>query len=271
MKTQCPKCKFIFDVPPEYIGKKIKCRRCEKDFMPEKFKKPPIVIPSLPSRRNFLTKLWSKSPNAFKTGFLATLGVLSAFLLFLKFSPSFFPRQSAESFNFIRSQLESKKLFLVNTYPQAGYLRGRALSYYEFKRDATRYHSLLCIWINDRNIPVAITADWLGNFFGSPADITNDAMEHTCSSAVVEGFKHIIGCEPFSIYYKEEEFTNGQMARVYRKNKWQLEVIRSDAFSYINPTKHHESFARFEATINDFDPNKIDLGVFSFSAIAKTW
>jgi hypothetical protein len=196
MKTQCPECKLVFDVPVEYMDKEVKCRRCEKSFKPVKFKKPPVVIPNLPSQGNFLKKLWSKTPIAFKTGFLATLGVLSAFLLFLKFSSSFFPRQSADSFSLIRSQLELNKLFLINTYPQAGYLRGRSLSYYEFKRDATRYYSFIRVWTDDRNIPVAITADWLGNVFGSPADIVNDEVEIICSRSVINGFHDLIGWHP---------------------------------------------------------------------------
>ena len=79
MKTQCPNCKNVFTLPDEYKDKPVKCTRCKKDFVPEKFKKPPIVVSSqLPSKSNFVTRIWTKSPVAFRVGFLATLGVLSA-------------------------------------------------------------------------------------------------------------------------------------------------------------------------------------------------
>jgi len=112
MKVQCPHCKKVLSVPDEYEGKRIKCKGCqgvlitnpleEKIIIPKspKPKPTPIVVPIdvlqasespkstapqesqlLPSRGNFLTKLWNRSPVAFRTGFLTTIGVLSALAL----------------------------------------------------------------------------------------------------------------------------------------------------------------------------------------------
>lgn len=79
MKTQCPHCKNILAVPDIYKEKSIKCKKCDGKFIVLKFKKPPIVVPDfVPHRQNFITKIWAKSPLAFRTSFLATLGVIAA-------------------------------------------------------------------------------------------------------------------------------------------------------------------------------------------------
>ncbi len=82
MKTQCPYCKNVLTIPDEYKGKAVKCTKCKEDFTPEKFEKPLIVVPSqLPSKSNFITKIWTSSPVAYRTGFFAALGVISALIL----------------------------------------------------------------------------------------------------------------------------------------------------------------------------------------------
>lgn len=82
METQCPNCKNVFNLPPEYKDREVECRKCGISFNPEKFKRAPIVVPSaLPSAGNFITKLWTKSPVAFRAGFLGTLGVIAALWL----------------------------------------------------------------------------------------------------------------------------------------------------------------------------------------------
>jgi len=112
MKVQCPHCKKVLSVPDDYKGKRIKCKGCQGILIAKplaekpiisgspKPKSIPIVVPtdtlqiaepskpmmpqepkSLPSCGNFLTKIWNHSPVAFRTGFLTTLGVLSALAL----------------------------------------------------------------------------------------------------------------------------------------------------------------------------------------------
>ncbi len=86
MKIQCPSCKKISTVPDAYRGKRVKCKSCEETFVAEPYKEPPIVVPtelpplprSSPNKENFVTKLWTRTPAAFRVGFLATLGVVSA-------------------------------------------------------------------------------------------------------------------------------------------------------------------------------------------------
>ena len=82
MKTQCPNCKNIFKLPAEYVKKNVKCKKCSEVFVGEKFNKPPVVVPYLAHQGgNFITKAWLRSPPAFRSGFLVTLGALTALLL----------------------------------------------------------------------------------------------------------------------------------------------------------------------------------------------
>jgi len=97
MKVECPKCKKILSVPDTYKNKRIRCKFCEQILkaIPLTIK---IVVPTnimqkteapkktseykpRPSRSNFLTKIWTKSPAPFRNAFLATLGVLSALFM----------------------------------------------------------------------------------------------------------------------------------------------------------------------------------------------
>ena len=86
MKIQCPSCKKVSTVPDAYRGRRVKCKSCKESFVAEACKKPPIVVPmklpplprSSPGKENFVTKLWTRTPSAFRTSFLATLGVVSA-------------------------------------------------------------------------------------------------------------------------------------------------------------------------------------------------
>lgn len=97
MNTQCPKCKKVFALPKEYKGQQIKCPRCKETFVPQKFKKSPIVVPSnLPRKSgNLLGKIWNNSPVAYRTGFLATLGVITALLLSIYIYGRAFPFRSS--------------------------------------------------------------------------------------------------------------------------------------------------------------------------------
>jgi len=42
MKTQCPNCKAVQDVPEHYAHKEIKCLKCQKGFIAAEYK--PIII-----------------------------------------------------------------------------------------------------------------------------------------------------------------------------------------------------------------------------------
>lgn len=114
MKVQCPNCKKVLSVPDEYKGKRIKCKGCQQVLIA---KPTPVVVPidtlqaaespkppaqpkpgPLPSRGNFLTKIWKRSPVAFRTGFLTTLGVVSALTLCIYvYGRIFLPRPSLKS------------------------------------------------------------------------------------------------------------------------------------------------------------------------------
>lgn len=269
MRTQCPECKLVFDVPPEYIDKEVKCRRCDKIFHPEKFQKPPIVIPNLPSTGNFVIKLWTKSPTTFKTGFLTTLGVLLAILFFFKFSPVFSSKQPINPLTSIRSRLEADKLFLINNTPESGILRGRALSYYEFKRDVTRFNSYLRVWIDDRNLIVGITALYLGTITGSAADIIEDKVEVVCSQSVIDGFYHSVKWDP-SPYEKisTEKDESGGIFWFHNEGVWKIEIKRSPQFSLFTPSEEHKKLAEFDAKMFNIP---VDVNVYAYRTIAVTW
>ena len=85
MKVQCPNCKQLFTTPDEYRDTIITCVYCQESFIAERFKKPLIVVPTRFFRRfpTFVRNLWTKSPYAFRVGFLATLGAIAALWTFL--------------------------------------------------------------------------------------------------------------------------------------------------------------------------------------------
>ncbi len=90
MKVQCPHCSKTLSVPDAYKGQKIRCKDCNKSLMANPIKpentKPfiaPLPVQPHPEpnpQKGMLAKIWSGSPVAFRTAFLATLGVVSALL-----------------------------------------------------------------------------------------------------------------------------------------------------------------------------------------------
>lgn len=48
MKTQCPRCKSVHEIPPEYRGTEIKCTTCKESFPAVKFESPVIPRPQRP-------------------------------------------------------------------------------------------------------------------------------------------------------------------------------------------------------------------------------
>lgn len=81
MKTQCPKCFDIFEIPDPYLQKSIKCLNCKSEFFAIAYREPPPPQPipeikSDPPKKVILVKI---SP--FDLGFQATFGVLAALLV----------------------------------------------------------------------------------------------------------------------------------------------------------------------------------------------
>ena len=92
MKFSCPHCQKKYDIEAAHPGKKVRCKQCQKVFqIPPSPASRPVksVVPfdSLPAPKpdkranNILLKLWTGTPSAYRTSFLATLGVLSALLV----------------------------------------------------------------------------------------------------------------------------------------------------------------------------------------------
>jgi len=99
MKTKCPQCGKEFNAPDEYEGRKVKCTKCHFVFYAQKTEaKIDELLKKVAQKKdkgqNFISKIWSNSPAAFRISFLATLGVISAlavtalFLDWLYFYPS---------------------------------------------------------------------------------------------------------------------------------------------------------------------------------------
>ena len=62
MKTQCPKCSKIFDVPNEYAGRTVKCLGCKKEMIATPCKAQTNIQTSLPLKKN--TKRLPKTEQA---------------------------------------------------------------------------------------------------------------------------------------------------------------------------------------------------------------
>ena len=166
MKTQCPNCKNVFTVPLEYEDEEVKCRKCDTSFKPEKFKKPPIVIPpALPSTGNFITKLWAKTPAPFRVGFLTTLGVISALTLSLyiyrqiSFSRLFLNPESTYPAYSIPSSVQGTGNMLQNLCSLLGELNLAARLKDPFLSEGTR--NLLIARLTD-NMEFQLNIKWFG-------------------------------------------------------------------------------------------------------------
>jgi len=74
METKCPFCDEVFKIPKEYFGDFVICPFCKQSFKATRIQKhlPPE------QKENVFVRLWNNSPTAYRTGFLATLGVISA-------------------------------------------------------------------------------------------------------------------------------------------------------------------------------------------------
>jgi hypothetical protein len=87
MKVKCPKCGGFDKAPDEYTGRKVKCPRCFEKFIAVPCMEPTeskLTTPresTDPADAPITVKAWFMSPVAFRNGFLATLGVLSALYL----------------------------------------------------------------------------------------------------------------------------------------------------------------------------------------------
>lgn len=264
MKTQCPYCKTIFDVPPEYKDKKVKCRRCDKDFKPVKFKKPPIVIPNLPSRGNFLTKLWTKSPTAFKAGFLTTLGVVSALVLSFYVYRHLFLLDRTPTVENVKAGLLKYDLFPIYPVGQAGILRGRPLWEYKFVPDATQSLPFLSVWMDEHNRVVGVSVTWRGESTGSPADVKNDKTEQFRTKAVCKGFESLTEFDLTELsdknFVKDESITDFDEVYFKKHNQWFIQISREKSIA-----EGSENYKKACRALG------INAQIYRFIATAQNW
>ena len=94
MKFNCPKCQHEYDMPTAHIGQRAKCKSCSTVFhitaapleitpnpnlpFDQIVNKSSAEKPRLKSSGRFFVSLWTRSPAAFRTAFLSTLGVVCA-------------------------------------------------------------------------------------------------------------------------------------------------------------------------------------------------
>jgi hypothetical protein len=210
MRVECPRCKKILSVPDDYKNKRIKCKYCEqvleavpleaKTVVPTNIMQKPEVPEKSseyklrPSQGNFITKIWTKSPAAFRNAFLATLGVVSALVLSIYIYGNIW-HLNPENLDWAQKKLALHKLFL--TEPMDGQIeifRGRNLTKYNFSADATRFDIYLAVWADNKNNIVGISACWTEDtnhpFFPHPSD---DFTEWFCNDKVRDGFEELTG------------------------------------------------------------------------------
>ncbi len=265
MKTQCPNCKAVQDVPAEYIGKDVTCRRCNELFVAEKFKKPPIVIPPvLPSTGNFITKAWKRTPIAFKTSFLATLGVITALLLTFYLYGNVLVKTSRSDIQGVKSQLFKEKLFPVNQFGKSGVLRGRILDEYKFVPDASQPYPYLSVWLDENYKLAGISAVWFGAPNGYPADIHSDKQEYFRNYCACKGFQTLTGYD----------LTNFDISKFTIKTD--SAITSEDYFEYYG--KWHIVVSRTKSSLKGSDVHKrmcttmkMENAVYSFTATAQNW
>jgi hypothetical protein len=167
---KCKKCGEKLEAPESLAGEAIKCPKCN---LYSDIPKPIKTITS-----NAIISLWQKSPAAFRTGFLTTLGVLAAiiasFYLYnnvlssspVKKAASAQPAKKSifhkplptDSFETCKLFLEKQGLFLKHS--EAGVLRGRSLYEHVFSPDVNFGSPSLSIWVDTENNLCGFSAVW---------------------------------------------------------------------------------------------------------------
>lgn len=285
MDVHCPSCCRLFDAPKEYKGRKVKCPFCKKSTIASPCEPVPIrivepkqeIVPYTAPHRvpkaagDFLVKAWVKSPTAYKTGFLATLGALSALVLSIYVYGHFIFAVKPTLMDSIKSTLSKNELYLVNPIGERGIpigergkFRGRFMDEYKFSPDVTRSMPKFSVWLDENGALAGICAIWYGNYNGFPIDSDEDAGVFFTHDAVCNGFESLtkfnsahLTAEVFEIDKRrpEEEFSQN------KKGKWKIQVTRQPEY-FIRPGRSFQKICQLE---------NVDPIVYHFIATAQNW
>jgi len=194
-------------------------------------KKSPEYI-SCSNRNNFLTKIWAKSPIAFRNAFLTTLGVISALILSIYIYGNIL-HPNPKNIKWAQKKLAINKLFLVESIGQNGIFRGRNLIKYKFSPDATRFYPYLSVWADDNDNIVGVSAVWLGGTRGSGVRSANDITDWLFTHYIHDGFENLTG---FYMILDNGKFYNKKDEEIYDifYKKWYIIITRYK----INETKY---------------------------------
>ena len=109
MKTQCPKCKAVQQIPDHYSGKSIKCKKCSENFIAIEYE--PLVPPA--NKNNPATPpFWA--PGVYLQ-ILGILGIFASLLFGFGYSASL-GYQSATNHAFgDRFSFSEAEVFLIDT------------------------------------------------------------------------------------------------------------------------------------------------------------
>src|SRR4030042_95854 len=123
MKFNCPHCNHEYDHAAAKPGQKAKCKECHQIF---RIPKPPIQIEPQPvnvipdkitpdkirqTAKSFFVHAWNRQPAAFRTGFITTLGVLSALMLTWYLYGKVFYHPAVNTMDSIKATLASVELY----------------------------------------------------------------------------------------------------------------------------------------------------------------
>ncbi len=83
MKTRCPHCKQVQDIPDPYRLRQVKCLVCRKDFVAAMYVPPP-PMPRLDSARQVTNELWQPKEGFLPACFIicGMLSILCSFIVF---------------------------------------------------------------------------------------------------------------------------------------------------------------------------------------------
>jgi len=278
MDVHCPSCCRLFDAPKEYKGREIKCPFCKKSTIASPCEPVTIriiepkqeIVPFIAPHRvpkaagDFLVKAWVKSPMAYKTGFLATLGALSALVLSIYVYGHFIFAVKPTLMDTIKITLAENELYPVNLAGERDALRGRLLDEYKFSRDATRSFPQFSVWLDENGALAGICAEWYGNYNGFPIDSDEDAGVFFNHNAVCNGFKTLtnfksahLTAEVFEIDKKRPEWESSHN----KKGKWRIMVMRQPEY-FIHPGRSFQKICQLE---------NVDPITYHFIATAQSW
>lgn len=286
MKTRCPYCQKKFKAPDTYAGKQAKCPSCRQSFVVAAYQPTPVVTPEKienvkketvkAAKNNIFINAWKKSPLAFKTGFLTTIGVISALMVAgYTYRFSFLGSHGRSEIESYCKSLESHNLFRDGVTPYTSIFRGRRLTCAGFVPDANRAIPKLELWLDDRERVVGIAIMWYADAFGWPADI-DESVAHIetysrqynhnfqLSRRTIDCFEAFTGFRMRDMETLEFEKVSTRGIANHQKGKWRLEFTRSPA-PFL---KNKSEFVELNKKSTDLP---LDEKVWLFSATAQSW